>query len=58
VGESSDVSLTENEACSSTCKRSSAEWIVKSPSVGSQIADLPKFEPFDAGQATDALRLR
>jgi hypothetical protein len=43
--ETSDVSLNENEVCSSTCSRSSAEWIVESPGFGTQIAYLPKFKP-------------
>jgi hypothetical protein len=43
--ETSDVSLNENQACSSTCSRSSAEWIVESPGFGGQIAYLPKFKP-------------
>jgi len=52
--ETSDVSLTKNEACSSTCKRSSAEWIVESPGFGSQLAFLPKFKPiaFTEGNAS------
>jgi hypothetical protein len=43
--ETTDVSLSMNEACSSTCTRNSAEWIVETPSFGSQLAFLPKFKP-------------
>jgi hypothetical protein len=43
--ETSDVSLNVNEACSTTCNRSSAEWIVESPGINGQIAYLPKFKP-------------
>src|SRR5450755_222882 len=41
----SGVSLSMNETCSSGCMRNSAEWIVETPSFGSQIAFLPKFKP-------------
>ncbi len=41
----SGASLSMNEACSNTCARNSAEWIVETPSFGSQIAFLPKFKP-------------
>jgi hypothetical protein len=43
--ETSDVSLNMNEACSTTCSRVSAEWVVESPGFGGQIAYLPKFKP-------------
>jgi peptidase A4-like protein len=43
--ETSNMSLNVNEACSSTCSRSSAEWIVESPGIDGQIAYLPKFKP-------------
>lgn len=49
-------SLNKLEACSTPCTRSSAEWIVESPSFGGQIAYLPKFKPirFTAGFASQA----
>jgi Peptidase A4 family len=51
-------SLNMLEACTTTptCNRTSAEWIVESPSFGSQIAYLPKFKPikFTAGFASQA----
>jgi hypothetical protein len=53
----SGMSLNKLEPCGSTpCARSSAEWIVESPSFGSQIAYLPKFKPikFTSGFASQA----
>jgi Peptidase A4 family len=56
--ETSGMSLNMLEACTKTptCNRTSAEWIVESPSFGSQIAYLPKFKPikFTAGFASQA----
>jgi hypothetical protein len=54
--ETSDVSLNVNEACGSVpCIRSSAEWIVESPSFGGTTAYLPKFAPlvFGSGLASE-----
>jgi hypothetical protein len=52
----SGKSLNKLEACSVTCTRSSAEWIVESPSFGGTIALLPKFKAikFTAGFASEA----
>ena len=51
----SGKSLNMAEACSVTCTRSSAEWIVESPSFGATIAFLPKFKPikFTGGFASE-----
>ena len=53
----SGKSLNKLEACSSSCARSSAEWIVESPSFNpGGLAYLPKFKPivFTGGFASQA----